>query len=212
MVIGQIMVVAAAALALALQMVVPALWSGFQLIGADSAPTSANGAANAALLGVILLVLTTLVNLLDNKVLSLVNRVGVAAEIIGAVLIIVLLLTHSERPPGITFHTEGSGQSSLLGALLVGSFTAAYAVIGFDRTAEMSEKTHHPRRTAPRTILTAAGAAGLLAAPSLTDGRLAVDGLSHVLTSSLGDGVGRVLPADVGVAITVATLAIQTAA
>lgn len=112
------MVVAAAALAL--QMVLPALWSGFQLIGADPAPTTADGAANAALLGVILLVLTTLVNLLDNKVLSLVNRVEVIAEIIGAVLITVLLLTHSERSPGITFHTEGAYQSSLLGALLVG--------------------------------------------------------------------------------------------
>ncbi|NUS16585.1 MAG: amino acid permease, partial [Streptomyces sp.] len=74
----------------------------------------------------------------------------------------------------------------------------------------------------PRTILTALGAAGLLgglivlggllAAPSLADGRLAVDGLSYVLTSSLGDGVGKVLLADVVVAIAVATLAIQTAA
>ncbi|MFG2556310.1 amino acid permease [Streptomyces sp. NPDC048581] len=220
MVIGQIVVVAAAALAL--QMVLPAIWSGFQLIGTDPAPTSADGAANAALLGVLLLALTTVVNLLDNRVLSLVNRVGVTAEIIGAVLIIVLLLTHSERSPGITFHTEGAAQSGLLGALLVGSFTAAYVMIGFDSAGEMSEETLHPRRTAPRTILTALGAAGLLggllvlggllAAPSLTDGRLAVDGLSYVLTSSLGDGVGRVLLADVVVAITVATLAIQTAA
>ncbi|MGW7206845.1 amino acid permease [Streptomyces sp. NPDC054837] len=220
MVIGQIVVVAAAALAL--QMVLPAIWSGFQLIGTDPAPTSADGAANAALLGVFLLALTTLVNVLDNRVMSVINRVGVTAEIIGAVLIVVLLLTHSERTPGITFHTEGAAQSGLFGALLVGSFTAAYVMIGFDSAGEMSEETRDPRRTAPRTILTALGAAGLLgglivlggllAAPSLTDGRLAVDGLSYVLTSSLGDGVGKALLADVVVAIAVATLAIQTAA
>ncbi|MGW4878068.1 amino acid permease [Streptomyces sp. NPDC004262] len=220
MVIGQVVVVAAAALAL--QMVLPALWSGFQLIGTDPAPTSADGAANAAVLGVVLLVLTTLVNVLDNRVMSLVNRVGVTAEIIGAVLIVVLLLTHSKRSPGITFHTGTSAEGGLLGALLVGSFTAAYVMIGFDSAGEMSEETHQPRRTAPRTILTALGSAGLLgglvvlggllAAPSLTDGRLAVDGLSYVLTSSLGDGVGRVLLADVVVAVAVATLAIQTAA
>ncbi|MDQ0603153.1 urea carboxylase system permease [Streptomyces canus] len=220
MVIGQIVVVAAAALAL--QMVLPAIWSGFQLIGTDPAPTSADGAANAALLGVFLLALTTLVNVLDNRVMSVINRVGVTAEIIGAVLIVVLLLTHSERAPGITFHTEGAAQSGLFGALLVGSFTAAYVMIGFDSAGEMSEETRDPRRTAPRTILTALGAAGLLgglivlggllAAPSLTDGRLAVDGLSYVLTSSLGDGVGKALLADVVVAIAVATLAIQTAA
>ncbi|WP_216590988.1 amino acid permease [Streptomyces brasiliscabiei] len=219
MVIGQIVVVAAAALAL--QMVMPAIWPGFQLVGGDPTPTSATGAANAAVLGVILLFLTTVVNILDNRVLSIVNRVGVTAEIIGAVLIIVLLLTHSERTPGITFHTA-EGSTDLLGALLVGSFMAAYVMIGFDSAGEMSEETHHPRRTAPRTILTALGAAGLLggllvlagllAAPSLTDGRLGVDGLSYVLTSSLGDGVGRFLLADVVVAITVATLAIQTSA
>ncbi|MEU3245803.1 amino acid permease, partial [Streptomyces sp. NPDC006875] len=219
MVIGQIVVVAAAALAL--QMVLPAIWSGFQLVGHDPAPTSPDGAANAAVLGVVLLVLTTLVNMVDNRVMSVVNRVGVTAEIIGAVLIIVLLFTHSERSPGITFHS-GEGGSGLFGALAVGAFTAAYVMIGFDSAGEMSEETHNPRRTAPRTILTALGAAGLLgglivlggllAAPSLTDGHLGVDGLSYVLTSSLGDGVGRVLLADVVVAVAVATLAIQTAA
>ncbi|MEV0180910.1 amino acid permease [Streptomyces sp. NPDC050625] len=220
MVIGQIVVVAAAALAL--QMVLPALWSGFQLVGDDPAPTSPDGAANAAVLGVILLALTTLVNLVDNRVMSVINRVGVTAEIIGAVLIVVLLLTHSKRSPGITFHTGTAAGGGLFGALLVGSFTAAYVMIGFDSAGEMSEETRLPRRTAPRTILTALGAAGLLgglvvlggllAAPSLGDGQLAVDGLSYVLTSSLGDGVGRVLLADVVVAIAVATLAIQTAA
>lgn len=220
MVIGQIVVVAAAALAL--QMVLPALWSGFQLVGDDPAPTSPDGAANAAVLGVILLALTTLVNMVDNRVMSVINRVGVTAEIIGAVLIVVLLLTHSKRSPGITFHTGTAAGSGLFGALLVGSFTAAYVMIGFDSAGEMSEETRLPRRTAPRTILTALGAAGLLgglvvlggllAAPSLGDGHLAVDGLSYVLTSSLGDGVGRVLLADVVVAIAVATLAIQTAA
>ncbi|MFJ6570414.1 amino acid permease [Streptomyces sp. NPDC091292] len=220
MVIGQIVVVAAAALAL--QMVMPPLWSGFQLVGGDPSPTSASGAANAAILGVVLLTLTTLVNVVDNRVMSVINRVGVTAEIVGAVLIAALLLTHTERSPGITFHTSGAAQSGLFGALLVGSFTAAYVMIGFDSAGEMSEETRHPRRTAPRTILTALGAAGLLggllvlggllAAPSLTDGRLAVDGMSYVLTSSLGDGVGRLLLADVVVAIAVGTLAMQTAA
>jgi urea carboxylase system permease len=217
MVIGQVVVVAAAALAL--QVVLPAIWSGFQILGGDPSPVTATGAANAALLGVILLVITTVVNLLDNRVMSAVNRIGVTAEIIGAALIILLLFTHTERGPGVTLHTGGQGGA--IGALLVGSFTAAYVLIGFDSAGEMSEETRAPRRTAPRTILTALASAGvlggllllggLLAAPSMTDGRLATEGLSYVLTSSLGDGVGKALLVDVTVAITVATLAIQTA-
>lgn len=216
MVIGQMVVVAAAALAL--QVVLPAIWSGFQLVGTDSSPASASGAANAALLAVALLVVTTVVNLLDNRVMSVVNRVGVTAEIVGAVLIVVLLFTHADRGPVVTLHTGGQGGA--IGALLVGSFTAAYVLIGFDSAGELSEETRSPRRTAPRTILLALAAAGVLggllllggvlAAPSLTDGRLGTEGLSYVLTSTLGEGVGRALLVDVVVAIAVATLAIQT--
>lgn len=215
MVIGQIVVVAAAALAL--QVVLPAVWSGFQVVGTDTSPVSSDGAANAALLGIVLLALTTAVNLLDNRVMSLVNRIGVTAEIIGAVLIIVLLFTHADRSPSVTVHSGGGGS-----ALLVASIAAAYVMIGFDSAGEMSEETRHPRRVAPRTILTALTAAGvlasllvlaaLMAAPSLSDGHLGTDGLSYVLTSRLGSGVGRALLCDVALAIAVATLAIQTSA
>ena len=218
MILGQIVVIAAAALAL--QVVLPAIWSGFQLVGHDPSPVSADGAGNAAVLGVILLIGTTIVNLLDNRIMARINVIGVTAEIIGAIIIVVLLLTHADHSPTITFHTGVPG--SAFGALLVAAFAAAYVLIGFDSAGEMSEETHSPRAIAPRTILTALGAAGvlggliiiagLLAAPSLTDGKIATEGLSYVLTSRLGDWLGKLLLADVVVAISVATLAIQTAA
>ncbi|MFE6857034.1 APC family permease, partial [Streptomyces sp. NPDC057674] len=156
----------------------------------------------------------TLLNVLDNRALSAVNTVGVTAEIVGVGLIVTLLATHAERAPGITLHTGGHG--GLIAALLVGSFTAAYVLIGFESASEMSEETVNPRRTAPRTTLSALTTSGvcggLLAAPSLTDGRLATEGLGYVLTSTLGDGLGRVLLADVALAVCAATLAIQTSA
>ncbi|MFD3992897.1 amino acid permease [Streptomyces sp. NPDC058583] len=218
MVTGRIVVVAAAALAL--QVVLPAVWPGFQVVGGDPSPTTTSGAANAAFLGLVLLALTTLLNVLDNRALSAVNTIGVTAEIAGVALIVTLLATHAERDPGITLHTGGEG--GLVTALLVGSFTAAYVLIGFESASEMSEETVNPRRTAPRTTLSALTTSGvcggllllggLLAAPSLTDGRLATEGLGYVLTSTLGDGLGRVLLADVALAVCAATLAIQTSA
>jgi urea carboxylase system permease len=222
MVIGQIVVVAAAALAL--QVVLPSVWSGFQLVGGDSSAMSPSGAANSALLGAILLAVTTVINLVDNRVMSVINRIGVSCEIIGAVLIAVLLFTHARRGPGVTAHAvDAAGhQSPLLGLVLVGSLTAAYVMIGFDSAGEMSEETRNPRRTAPRTIIHALLAGGvlggllilggLLAAPSLTDGQLSTGGLSYVLTSALGSGLGKVLLADVAIAVFVATLTVQTSA
>jgi urea carboxylase system permease len=218
MILGQIVVIAAAALAL--QVVMPAIWSGFQLVGSDPSPVSADGAANAALLGLILLAATTIVNILENRIMVRINVVGVTLEIIGAIIIIVLLLTHADRAPTITFHTGIPG--SAFAALLVASFAAAYVLIGFDSAGEMSEETNNPQGVAPRTILSAIGVAGvlggliiftgLLAAPSLTDGKLATEGLSYVLTSRLGDWLGKLLLVDVVVAITVATISIQTSA
>ncbi|WP_055589310.1 amino acid permease [Streptacidiphilus griseoplanus] len=218
MVLGQIVVVSAAALAL--QVVLPPLWSGFQLTGGDPSPLSPTGAANAAVLGVVLLAVTTVVNVLDIRIMAVVSSIGVTAELVGVALMAVLLLTHGDRGPGVVMHT-GSAGSGGLGLLLVASFSAAYVMVGFDSAGEMSEETRNPRRTAPRTILTAlsaAGAAGgllllggLVAAPSLTDGRLASEGLSYVLTSRFGGSLGRVLLADVALAVCVATLAIQTA-
>ncbi|HEY1966636.1 MAG TPA: amino acid permease, partial [Pseudonocardia sp.] len=53
MIIAQIVTLAAAAIAL--QVVLPVIWTGFQLIGTDSSLSSVSGASNAVLLGVILL-------------------------------------------------------------------------------------------------------------------------------------------------------------
>jgi urea carboxylase system permease len=99
---------------------------------------------------------------------------------------------------------------------------AAYVMYGFDSAGELAEETRAPRRTAPRAILRALCASGLggallliaalMAAPSVTDGNLASGGLPYVLLSRLGGGLGTALLVDVAIAVTVCTLAIQTAA
>src|SRR5258708_14143087 len=65
MIIGQILTVAAAAIAL--QAVLPAIWAGFQMVGgsgANSSPTSTTAAQNAAILGVLLPGITTAIHIL----------------------------------------------------------------------------------------------------------------------------------------------------
>jgi urea carboxylase system permease len=218
MLIAQIVTVSAAAIAL--QVVLPTLWSGFQLVGHDSSLTSSSGATNAVLLGAILVTATTIVNSLGIRVMSRINTIGVTLELIGIVALVILLFAHAKRGPGAVFHQTGSHGG--FAAFIVAALMAAYVMVGFDSAGELSEETHNPRRTAPRAILRAlvvaatGGAllllAAIMAAPSLTDGKLATEGLPYVLTSSLGTTVGKILLADVGVAICVCTLAIQTAA
>jgi urea carboxylase system permease len=207
MLLGQIVCVAGAAIAL--QVVLPVIWPGFQLI---------DGPGNAILLGAGLIVLTTVVNAFGIRVMSTINSIGVTCELIGVVVLVLLLFGHAERGPSVVFQPSGVG----VGGFLVSALMAAYVLIGFDSAVELAEETRSPRRTAPRAILRALSAAGLgglllllgalVAAPSLTDGNLATGGLPYVLTSQLGSGLGIVLLVDVAIAIIVCTLAIQTAA
>ncbi len=216
MIIAQVVTVAAAAIAM--QAVLPAIWSGFQIVGGDPSIVSLSGATNAIVLGLIVLTITTVINSVAVKVMAVVNAVGVTAELVGATLLIIALFSTAQRGPGIVLNTEGL--SGGMGALLAAALMAAYVLVGFDSAGELSEETHNPRKTAPKTILRAlivsgvGGAliliAALMAAPSLDD-KLASGGLAYVVTSRLGDFWGRVFLADVVLAAFVCTLAIQTA-
>jgi urea carboxylase system permease len=224
MIIGQILTVAAAAIAL--QAVLPSIWTGFQLIGgsgASSSPTSATGAANAIVFGVILLAITTTINILGIRLMSLVNSTGVVLELIGVVAIVATLLFHARRGPSVLFTTAGAAPthgSSYIWAWAASGLMAAYVMVGFDSAGELSEETHAPRHITARTIVRALVVSGiggalllisaLLAAPSLTDGNMATVGLPYVLTSIMGPVGGRILLVDVIIAICVCTLACQT--
>ena len=221
MVVGQVLTVATAAIAL--QAVLPSVWSGFQLVGgpgAESAPTSATGAQNAVVLGLLLLVVTTAINVIGVRLMAVITSAGVAVEIVGVIALVVALFTHAERGPAIVTTTTGAGDGPYLSMWLASSLMAAYVMVGFDSAGELSEETHAPRATTPRTIVRAlvvsgiGGAllliAGLVAAPSLTDGTLASQGLAYVLTSRLGDVGGRLLLVCVAIAVAVCTLAVQT--
>jgi urea carboxylase system permease len=221
MVIGQILTVATAAIAV--QAVLPSIWSGFQLVGgagADSAPTSPTGAQNAVLLGLLLLVVTTVINVIGVRLMALLTSVGVVIELLGVAALVIALFSVGERGPSVVFTTEGAAPGSYLPLWLASSLMAAYVMVGFDSAGELSEETHAPRRTTPKTIIRALVVSGLggvllllgglVAASSLTDGTLASGGLAGVLTSRLGDVGGRILLVAVAIAVFACTLAVQT--
>ncbi|WP_421840185.1 APC family permease [Mycobacterium sp.] len=222
MIIGQILTVAAAAIAS--QAVLPSIWSGFQIVGgsgANTSPTSVTGAQNAVVLGLIVLAITTAVNISGVRRMAVSTSVGVIVEIAGVIALVLLLFFLPARGPAVVLTREGwAGGGAYLPAFLASSLMAAYVMVGFDSAGELAEETHSPRKTTPRTILRALVVSGiggallilaaLMAASSLTDGTLARGGLAWVLTDRLGAVPGRLLLCCVAAAIFVCTLAVQT--
>ncbi len=58
------------------------------------------GAKNALLLGAILVIFGTIINMLGVKIMARINNFGVIAELIGASILVVLLIFHFHRGPG----------------------------------------------------------------------------------------------------------------
>jgi urea carboxylase system permease len=217
-------IVSVSALAIAMQSVLPSIWSGFQLVGDDPSLTSISGATNGIILGTITIVLCTIVSSVGVAFMGKITVTGVTIEIIGVVVIVATMFFTAERSPAQAVLSTG-GHGSGLGyapAFLASMLMAAYVMYGFDSAAELSEETRDPRKTAPKAIINAllvsfvGGGlmilAALMAAPSLDDPMLSTEGIAWVITSQLDTWLGKTLLITVAVAIFSATLAIQASA
>ena len=219
MLIGSVVTVAA--VSIAEQIVLPQIWSGFNIF-------PDNAAQNAVILGVGTIVLTTILNMAGVRVMSMVNNIGVVVELTGVVVILIVLVFHIQRGPGVIFTTQGVAQSlpgwttlGLAAPILLAAIMPAYVMYGFDTAGSLAEETKDPRKRTPRAILQALAAAGtagalllvlaLMVAPSLAPADLATGGLPYVLESALGDVGAKALLVVVAIAIFVCTLAIQSA-
>lgn len=214
--------VSLAAVALAYQITLPQISSWFQFVGDGSSGTQR--AANAVVLGSILVLFTTLVNGFGVKLMARINSTGVAIELIAAIVLILLLAAHLTRGPAVVTDTFGRGEGQSLGyfgAFLTASLASAYVMYGFDTASSLGEESVDPGRNAPRAILRALIASfligglillfALMAVGNLHAKQLAVDGLQYVVLSTLGHTMGEIMLWCVVIAITVCALAVHTA-
>jgi urea carboxylase system permease len=211
------------AVALAYQITLPQIDDWFQFVGDGSKPGDA--AANAVLLGTVLILFSTLVNAFGVQLMARINSAGVFIELIAAVALVVFLAAHITRGPSSVL-TEtyglGSGQNlGYLGAFLTASLASAYVMYGFDTASSLGEESLDPGRNAPRAILRALIASfliggfillfALMAVPDLHAKELSTGGLQYVVLETLGSTIGEIFLWCVVVAITVCVLAVHAA-
>ncbi|CAN5570904.1 amino acid permease [soil metagenome] len=218
-------IVTISAVALAYQLNLPRLWSGFQIIGDGTGEY--DYAANAVLLGTVLIAFTTLVNSISVKLMAMINSAGVFIELIAAVLIAFLLAINVNRGPDIFFSTNGYGTDEsmgFLGAFLIASLASGYVMYGFDTASSLGEETVEPRRTAPKAIFRAILASfviggailvfAVMAAPNLEDPAIGESsgGLQYIVEQVMWGPLGTIFLVCIVIAVTVCTLAVHTAA
>ena len=218
-------IVTLSAVVLALQLNLPRLWSGFQIVGDGKGVY--DFATNAVILGAALILFTTVINALGVRLMAMINSAGVFVELIAACLIAIILALHSTRGPGVFFSTSGYGAGTsggYLGAFLMASLASGYVMYGFDTASSLGEETVEPRRTAPRAILRAILASfviggailvfAVMAAPNLQDPQIASNsgGLQYIVEQVMWGPLGKVFLICIVIAVTVCSLAVHTAA
>ena len=218
-------IVTLSAVVLALQLNLPRLWHGFQIVGDGTG--ARDFAANAVILGTILIVFTTIVNALGVRLMAMINSAGVFIELIAACLIAIILALHATRGPEVFFSTGGYGvgtSGGFLGAFLMASLASGYVMYGFDTASSLGEETVEPRRTAPLAILRAILASfviggailvfAVMAAPDLKDPLIASGsgGLQYIVEQVMWGPLSKIFLVCIVIAVTVCALAVHTAA
>jgi urea carboxylase system permease len=218
--------IVAPAAAIAAQEILTAISPSFQLIGHGVPGVFDKAfAENAIILGVFLYALTTIVNYVGIRFVAIVGYLGLAAEMLGIVAILLLLVVNIKRGPGVVLHSYGLGKGGTFGyfgALLVAGYLPFLTLWGFDQAAQLSEETPNPRRHAPRNIIRAlVVSAGLLfllgllvpmAVGKVTDPNIGAGGIGYVIVSLSGNTVGKAILSIVAVAIIAAAVGAQTIA
>jgi urea carboxylase system permease len=182
------------------------------------------------------LLITTLINAYGVRLLSILNNIGVATEILGmGVFALILLFFANHQSPQILFDSGGSEAAtggSYLPAFALGMFMSLFILYGFDTAGTFGEETVDAGRQAPRGVILSVIVSGIvgvlfllaviLAAPSIPDAMKegAAGGfpiatiITTVLNGELFAGItlGEVYLFVILASVFVCTLAIQGAA
>ncbi|HVB23376.1 MAG TPA: amino acid permease [Ktedonobacteraceae bacterium] len=203
-------------------------------------PGTILGMPNTVFIALLAIILCTLINVAGVRLVSIINNIGVAAEIVGMIgFALILLLFNNHQPISFLFTgphvslqsdaqpwTPGFG-NTYGGAFLAALFMSLFVIYGFDTAGTLGEETRNPQKNAPRGVLWSIGLsfiAGLLflggtllsiknypKIESIAQGANFLQALPTIIQDALGSFWGNVYLFVVLIAIFVCTLAIQSA-
>jgi urea carboxylase system permease len=144
-------------------------------------PATILGIPNTVFIAILSIIIGTIINVAGVKIMSIINNIGVVAEIIGMIgFALVLLLFFNHQPLSFLFSgpspkvpvvqtadlpwTPGLG-TGYAGAFAAALFMSLFVIYGFDTAGTLGEETKDPQKNAPRGVLWSIGLsfiAGLL--------------------------------------------------
>jgi urea carboxylase system permease len=136
------------------------------------------------------LVLTTAINAFGVRLLSILNNIGVATEILGMlVFALILLFFANHQSPDVLFKTFGAEQAQngdFLATFMLGFFMSVFILYGFDTAGSFGEETIDAGRQAPRGVISSVLASGVVGVVFLLAVILSMKDIPGQMAAGLG--------------------------
>ena len=138
------------------------------------------------------LLITTVINAYGVRLLSILNNIGVATEILGMVVFaLILLFFANNQPVSILLDsggTEAATGGNYLPAFALGLYMSIFIVFGFDTAGTFGEETIDAGRQAPRGVLASILISGAVGVLFLTAVILAIPSVPDTIAEGLAGG------------------------
>jgi len=189
-----------------------------------------NTTSSQVIIGALVLISTTVLNIYGVRLVAIVNNTGVVFEILGMVVFaLVLLIFYHHQDASVIFngHALVAGGANGYGTFFAAMFMSLFVIYGFDTASTLAEETKNPRREAPRAVILAIVGAAIIGAIFLFATLIAIRGdidkyvanvaaakaapPVDIITSNLPGWAANLYLLVVFAAIYVCCLAIQTA-
>lgn len=157
----------------------------------------------------VVMLLATVTAILDVKSNALVTGIFLALEVVAAIVVTILGLTHLQRGPAelISPHVASAGgglEPFTIGILISGLAVGTFVVNGFGTAAYLAEEVIEPRRNVARIVFASLGlGAVVILVPTITT-VLAVGNLSDLATGNFSEFVHQWGGHGIGLAVNVA--------
>lgn len=139
-------------------------------------------------IALVVLVLTTVINIVGVRMLAIINNIGVLAELGGMLVLGLILLFHAHHSVTFLFSDGGTSvNGSYLGTFMAAMLMSLFVVYGFDTAGTLAEETHNPSRSAPRALLLALLGSFVLGGLFLVGAILAISSEPGALAKIMAD-------------------------
>lgn len=175
----------------------------------DPGALSTRGPGASLVIAIVVAVVGLALNVTGTKTLARIAKIGLAAELVGVIVVgLFLLVFRRHNPFAVLLDTMGTGTGGYLGPFLAASLVGLLLFYGFEACGEVAEEVPNPSRRIPLAMqltVLVGGAAALLA---FTGYVLAARDLRAIVAGEDANPVPAILQAAIGTVGTKAFLVI----